>query len=254
MTPRTPKLTRMLGVIFPIALWFLLTDGFGLVSPSLLPSLSETFHLVESQWQRGFLLQDSTATLYRWFCGCALGLLSGIFGGYLLSLSATFRGLTSASLEFFRALPVTAILPLFLLLFGVGDAGKIAMISFPTFLLLTSYVDAAIRSCSRTRFETLRSFGATRLQCAYLLILPEITPTLLLGIRLSLALGLVVAVVSEMFIGTEHGLGQKVYESYMMNNVSSLYAHIVVIGLLGLFSASVVQLLELQTSTWKENY
>lgn len=253
MTSITPQLTRTLGVIFPIAFWYLLTDGFGLISPTLLPSLSETILFVESQWQSGLLLQDSVATLSRWLCGCAFGLLSGIFGGFLLSLSASVRNFTSASLEFFRALPVTALLPLFLLLFGVGDTGKIAMISFPTFLLLTSHVDAAIRNCSRTRHETLRSFGATRTQCTYLLLLPEVTPALLLGIRLSLALGLVVAIVSEMFIGTEYGLGQKVYESYMMNSVTSLYAHILIVGLFGFLSASIVQIFEHQTSIWKEN-
>jgi NitT/TauT family transport system permease protein len=96
----------------------------------------------------------------------------------------------------------------------------------------------------------LQSFGATPFQIFRYVTLPETVPALLLGLRLALALSLVVSIVAEMFIGTSAGLGQRIYEAYMMGAVDDLYAHLLAVGALGFFSASVLQHFEKRSLRW----
>lgn len=241
---------RSIGAALPVLLWYLLGDVCGVLAEDLLPTLSAVVRAVEERVVRGRLTADLLATASRWLIGFALGAAVGTLLGVLLGLSFTLRELFSLPIEFLRALPVTAMLPLFLLLFGVGEVSKIAMVALPCLLLLAVHTEGGIRRTSIARLEMAKSFGASRLQCFFHVTLPEVIPSLLLGFRLALSLALVVAVVSEMFLGTEQGLGQSIYEAYMMNRPELLYAYLLVIGLIGYLAARSTELLERKALYW----
>ena len=136
-------------------------------------------------------------------------------------------------LDFFRSLPVTALFPLFLLVFGIGDNSKIAMVfaaTFPVVVLASAY---GVLHATKTRVRAAAVFGATKWQIFRWVTFHEALPQTLVGMRTALSLALVVVIVSEMFIGTQLGLGQRIYDSYTVNNTRELYAVLLLAGILG---------------------
>lgn len=93
-------------------------------------------------------------------------------------------------------------------------------------------------------------FGATPTQVFKYIVLYEALPQIFIGLRLAVSFSLIVAIVSEMFIGTELGLGQRVYDSYLTNNTTSLYAILLVLGLLGYVLNKFISLIETKFIFW----
>lgn len=225
-------LMRCFGTVALLVLWFLTTEG-GIAPPALLPSPREVLLELFSMFSRGTLYLDLTSTLMRWSLGFGLGIILGVLSGLFLGLLPGWYRAWEFPVEFFRALPVTAIFPLFLLLFGMGDESKIAMAFLPTFLLTLVSSVYGVRNTAPDRKELAALYGASSFQILRFVVFPEALPQILVGIRLALSLSLAVTVVSEMFIGTEFGFGQRIYDSYLTNSVSVLYAMLVLLGVFG---------------------
>jgi sulfonate transport system permease protein len=221
------------GVLLLPVLWLIVADWGHFVSPLLLPSFTDVLTRLWEMLRDGELLPDLLATLQRFAIGFSLGAICGILGGLILGVSNTLYRMFELPIEFFRSLPVTAIFPLFLIVFGIGDEAKIAMAFLPTFLLLLVNTSYGVRQASPERRRMAKAFGANRWQVFWTVICYEALPQIFIGLRLALAIALVVTVVSEMFIGTELGLGQRVYDSYLTNSVSTLYALLLTLGIFG---------------------
>lgn len=181
----------------------------------------------------GTISQDLFATMYRWAIGFSLGVSTGILVGLLLGISSGIRSFLEFPLEFFRSMPITAIFPLFLIVFGVDDSSKIAMAFTPTFLLIVVNTSYGVLLTDPTRRRMAAVFGARTFQTFRKIIVMDALPQIFVGLRLALSQSLIVVVVSEMFIGTDFGLGQRVYDSYLTNSVSTLYALLIVLGVIG---------------------
>jgi ABC-type nitrate/sulfonate/bicarbonate transport system permease component len=228
------QIMRPLWGCLAIALtWLLVADIGHLVSPLLIPPLHEVLLRLLELGRHDTLALDTASTLWRFALGfglgVALGVVSGLFFGVFQKLYSAFE----LPLEFLRAMPVTALFPLFLILFGIGDQAKVAMAFLPTFLLLSVSTAAGVRQADHARRRMARVFGATPVQIFRCIVLYDALPNICTGVRLGLSLSLIVTVVSEMFIGTDSGLGQRVYDSYLTNSVSTLYALLLVLGVAG---------------------
>jgi len=240
----------LLGFLVLAALWLIAVDVFRLVDPLLLPPLCDVILRLVELITNGSLTRDIAATLARWIQGFGLGIFLGTSLGLLLGIMPRIYRIVGGPLDFFRGIPVTAIFPLFLMIFGIGDASKIAMAFLPTFLLMIINASYGVIHTSPERRRALQIFGANRIQVFYHVVFFEALPQIFIGVRLSVSLSLMVTVVSEMFIGTDTGLGQRIYDSYLTSSVSTLYAYLLVLGLIGygLNKASVY--LEKRTIFW----
>jgi NitT/TauT family transport system permease protein len=181
----------------------------------------------------GSLLADFWATFGRWMVGFGLGVVAGIGAGLLLGVLPRLYAYCEGPIEFLRAMPVTAIFPLFLMIFGIGDESKIAMAFLPTFLLMLINSSYGVIHASPERRRVLLAFGATQIQIFRHVVWFEALPQIFIGLRLALSLSLIVTVVSEMFIGTDLGMGQRIYDSYLTNSVTTLYSFLLVLGVFG---------------------
>lgn len=227
------RLLRVSSFILLFILWYLCCDLAKIVAPSLLPPLAEVFdRLVLSLWS-GELGANFFATLHRWLLGFCIGFLLGTLIGIVLGFHRKLYLFFELPLEFFRAMPVTAIFPLFLMLFGIGDMAKIAMAAFPTCLLMVVNSAYGVFNVTPERRKVAKVFGASAMQIISKVVFPEALPQVFIGLRLSLSLSLVVSVVSEMFIGTDTGIGQRIYDSYLTNSAPSLYSYLLLVGLMG---------------------
>ncbi len=231
-------------------LWLGVADWTHAVSPLLLPPLTDVLTRLAQLTFSGTLLADTQATLLRWAQGFGLGAVLGTLAGLGLGTAPRLYRWLEGVIEFFRALPVTAIFPLFLMIFGIGDASKIAMAFLPTFLLMLINASYGVLHASRDRRRAAQVFGATPFQIFRYVVFWEALPQIFIGLRLALSLSLVVTVVSEMFIGTDTGLGQRIYDSYLTNAVTTLYALLLVLGLLGYGLNKLSMSLEKRCVTW----
>jgi NitT/TauT family transport system permease protein len=224
---------RLIGFFILPLLWLICADIFEIASPLLLPPLALVFKRLNILITSGSIFTDLFFTLYRWACGFSFGVIAGIVVGLLLGISLRLRSIFEFPLEFIRSMPITAIFPLFLIVFGIGDPSKIAMAFTPTFLLMVVNTSYGVILSDPTRRKMAAIFGASRFQIFRLIVAMDALPQIFVGLRLAVAQSLIVVVVSEMFIGTDYGLGQRVYDSYLTNSVPTLYALLIVLGVVG---------------------
>ncbi len=236
-------------LLLPIG-WLLCADLFQVVSPLLLPSLKSVVLRIVQLFYDGTIIDDLLATFYRWLLGFSIGVTSGILIGLLIGSWDALREFLEFPIEFFRSLPVTAIFPLFLIIFGIDDSAKIAMAFLPTFLLMTVNTSYGVSLTDATRRKMAAVFGASQAKIFYKITVMDALPQVFVGLRLALTQSLIVVVVSEMFIGTDFGLGQRVYDSYLTNSLPTLYSLLIILGVIGFLLNRLLLLAEARFVFW----
>ncbi len=239
----------VIGPLLILLLWWGLTK-FGIANSFLLPSPEDTFTRLVELFTSGEVFEDINLTFYRWAIGYLLGCIVGIPVGILMGYSEKFYKSFEFLIEFFRSLPVTAMFPLFLLMFGIGDNSKIAMTFTATVFIVIINSAYGVIQTKRTRIKAAKTFGATNFQIFKNVVFFESLPHTLIGMRTTLSLSLIVVIVSEMFIGTEYGLGQRIYDAYTRNSVDELYAVIVLLGIIGYLSNKLFVFMETKVAFW----
>ena len=235
ITGRLAALSLLLPFVAPVlllALWFAVSE-LGLAPALLVPSPGAAFGSLYTLLITGDLLPDIGASLWRWAAGYALGCAIGMPIGLLIGSSPAVYRSSFPLLDFLRSLPVTALFPLFLLLFGIGDSSKIAMAFAATVFVVILNSAYGVLQAKQSRIRAAKVFGASRQQIFRWVIFFEALPQTLVGMRTALSLALIVVIVSEMFIGTQVGLGQRIFDAYTVNLTEELYAVLLLTGFLG---------------------
>ena len=241
---------KISSYLFIPIVWYLVSDVLGLMEVYLLPNFASVLERLSEILQTSDFYFDFFSSFYRWILGYGLGVLFGICFGLIIGLSNSVKSFFDFPLEFLRSMPVTAIFPLFLIIFGIGDQSKIAMAFMPTFLLMLVNTSYGVTLSDQVRRKMAKVFGANERQIFFKIILMDALPQIFVGLRLALSQSLIVTIVSEMFIGTEFGLGQRVFDSYLTNSVTSLYAFLMVLGLFGYFVNKLLLKLERRAVFW----
>ena len=226
------KVLPFLGPLVMAVIWYAVTI-LNLAPPLLVPSPNATFARLYELIATGDLILDVTSSLWRWFAGFMIGCIVGIPIGMIIGSSKWVYQSSFFVLDFLRSLPVTALFPLFLLLFGIGDGSKIAMAFTATVFVIILNTAYGVLQASKSRLRAATVFGATKWQQFRWVTFYEALPQTMVGMRTSISLALIVVIVSEMFIGTQNGLGQRVFDAYTRNFTEELYAILVVTGMLG---------------------
>ena len=210
----------------------------------LLPSLPTMVDAARGVIGDGALAGDLGATVARWLGGFLGGALGGIVLGLVLSASRTLRALTGPVIDFFRSLPATASFPLFLLAFGIGDASKVAMSAFVTFLPVMVATIAGVTEISRIRARSLACFGAGPRFLVTRVYPWQAAALISSALRTTISFSLMVTIVAEMFIGSGSGIGQRLFESFQLDRAGQLYFYLLVSGSLGLAGNTVFTLID----------
>ncbi len=203
------------------------------VDPSLLPSPRGTLKAFVWQFSTGAVLPDLVATVLRMGIGYLLASVVGISLGLLMGSSRAVYESTVTITDFFRSIPVTSLYPVFVLTLGVSDVSKTGMVFFASVLVVALHSAYGVHRANRTRRQMAQLYGATRWQVFRLVVFPETLPQTMIGLRIGLSYALIVAVVCEMFMGSERGLGQRIIETYTTYAIPDMYAMILITGVLG---------------------
>jgi ABC-type nitrate/sulfonate/bicarbonate transport system permease component len=211
------------------------------------------------QWFSGpashlWLTRDATANLLpslgRMLAGWAIAAAAGIAAGVAIGRLPLLADLTEPVVHFARAVPPPALVPVFLVVFNIGTGMELAAIIFGVIWpVLLNSIDGA-RHVHPGHLETARAFRIPPLTRLGRIILPSAAPKILAGLRLSLALALVLMIVSE-FVGSTNGIGREMLEDQSLFNVLGLWDVIVLLGLLGMVLNAAFGLIERRVLAWQ---
>jgi ABC-type nitrate/sulfonate/bicarbonate transport system permease component len=249
-------LARLVVLAAAVAAWQLGTQAAD--NPFFLPP-SQIVPDMYHQWFAGpashlWLTPDATANLLpsigRMLAGWVIGAVAGITLGVAIGRLPLLADLTEPIVHFARAVPAPVILPVFLFVFNIGTPMEVAAIVFGVIWpVLLNSIDGA-RHVHPGHLETARAFRippATRLAR---IILPSAAPKILAGLRLSLALALVLMIVSE-FVGSTNGIGREMLEDQSVFNVPGMWGVVVLLGLLGMVLNALFSVLERRVLAWQ---
>jgi ABC-type nitrate/sulfonate/bicarbonate transport system permease component len=178
-------------------------------------------------------LRDVLATTGRVMLGVMLGFPVGILLAFGLSALGQARSSGEMLLDFVRSIPITALIPLFMAINGIGEGTKVGVSAFSALLVSTITVWVSIKQ-SAERFGVLAHLYKLRgLKWLLLVIAPQSLPAIITALRLAISSSLVLVVVVEMFIGSRDGIGKFISDMTYGDDRAAQYAAIVCTGLLG---------------------
>lgn len=205
----------------------------GLIGPLVLPAPSEVLAALYRLVETGQLWQHLAASLQRlligWLAGTLLGLLFGLAAG-LFSLARA--GIVSLVAALFP-IPKIALLPLFIIWFGIGEESKVATILFGTFFPTVIAVYGGVDNVDRGLIRMGQSFGLPWQSIVRKIVLPGALPAILSGFRISAAIAIILLVAAEM-IGAEYGVGAYVLLAGNLMATDQLIAGVALLSVMGL--------------------
>src|SRR3954471_24982717 len=222
---RLQVLLPFVGVIVLLAVWSF-TVWMRIVDPLLLPSPLATFRTLWEGMLSGKLGVDFLKTVMRTISSTAIAAVIAIPLGILLGSSEKLYRSVEFLIDFFRSTPASAMFPLFLVLFGVGDRTKISVAAFGASLVILFNVAYGVMNARKTRILAAKVMGASRVRVLWDVMLLESLPQTFVGLRNGVSLALVIIVVAEMFIGSQDGLGHSVFEAQQLFEMPRMYAAI----------------------------
>ena len=222
----------LVGVVVLVVAWQIAWWA-GIADPVLLPSPAETAKALWNGFASGQLTGDFLQTVWRTTLSFAIACAIGVPLGLVLGSSVPLYRSVEFIVDFFRSTPASAMFPLFLVLFGVGDKTKIYVASFGAVLAILFNVAYGVMTARRTRVLAARSMGASRAQILRDVIFFESLSQSFIGLRNGISIALVIVIVAEMFIGSSDGLGHRLIEAQMLFNMPTMYAAIFAAGALG---------------------
>lgn len=220
------------GPVILIFVWWV-AYYFTLVDKNLLPSPFATLFDTGVNIVTGDVMTDFWFTLVRVFYAFAIAAIVGVPLGIVLGASDRVYRSVEFLIDFFRSTPATAMFPLFLLLFGLGDFSKIAVAAFAALLVVVFNVAYGVMNARQTRILAAKSMGASRMRIFVDIIFFETLPQTFIGLRTAVSMALVVIIVAEMFIGATDGLGHRIIDAQISYNLTDMYGSILVTGAMG---------------------
>jgi NitT/TauT family transport system permease protein len=233
--PKPPLRDRMLPFIGPVVLFIVwdLVVRLGFIKPILLPTPADTIAALITGLAGGPLLTDFVMTVWRTVQAFVIAAAIGVPLGVLLGSNEKAYRSVEFLIDFFRSTPSSALIPLFLLIFGVSDVNKVAIAAFGALLIVVFNSAYGVINARKQRVMAARVMGASRWQVFKDVLIWESLQPSFVGLRSAVSMALVIVIVAEMFIGSDTGLGHRIIDAQQVLNVKSMYAAILAAGALG---------------------
>jgi len=239
----------LLSLILFVSVWILITS-FHLINPLFLPSPWKVIVAFFQLFSIGRIEADILKTLYRMILGFGLGAIIGIPIGLAMGRSEKVYHSLEFFVDFFRSVPVTALFPLFLVIFGIGDVAKFSIVAWSTCLIVLINTMYGVKNSKKTRTMVANTMGANDFEVFTKVVFFEAVPHIVAGLRTALSMALIVVVVTEMFMGTELGIGQRIFNASITYRIPEMYSVIIVSGLLGFLLNKFFVLIETRLVHW----
>jgi len=214
------------------------------------PPVTRIFAALGESLAAGSILHHSLVTLGRFAEGFLLAAVLAVLAGILLGYFRFLHGLLATLIELLRPMPSVAIIPVAILLLGIGDGMIVSVTVYASLWpILINTIDG-VRNIDHTLVDTGRTFGLSRWRILWQIILPGASPYIVTGLRIGLSIALILATTAEMIAGSK-GLGFFILDEERAMNSANMYAGIVVVALLGYALNRLFLLLETRAMKWR---
>ncbi len=238
--------------VSPVLLLLLWQAGssIGAIPARILASPVSVLGELGSMLGSGALAHHLMVSLLRVALGLAIGVGSGTALGLLAGLSRTGDAAIDPLVQIKRTIPVVALTPLFIVWFGIGEATKIGLIAFATAFPVYLNLHQGIRGVDRRLLDAARSFGLSRLQLVWHVVLPGALPSLLVGLRYALSVAVLMLVIAEQVNATS-GLGYLINDARETMRTDIIVVCLMIYALLGLGGDWLVRSIEARALAWR---
>ncbi len=243
------QLLATLSPLLLIALWEALVR-IRILDARFFPPPSSIVGTFANLITSGELLVHVGASLKRVLLGFLVGGVPALALGLAMGLSRWTRAALNPIISATYPIPKSAILPLVMLIFGLGDASKVALVAIGVFYLVLINTMAGVLNIQPIFLDVGRNFGASRLQVFLTIALPGALPLIFAGLRLGLGIGLILIVIAEI-VGARSGIGYMIWQAWTIFQVERMYVGLVVIAILGWLAALILDAAERILIPWK---
>jgi NitT/TauT family transport system permease protein len=245
---RTYWVLALIGLFTPLVLWAGLA-AFGGLDPVFLPAPLQVLAKTWTWLTETGLLDDMGISVYRVVTGfllsAVIALPLGLFIGSYRAVQALLEPLT----DFIRYMPAVAFIPLVMLWVGIGEGSKIAIIFNGTFFQMVLMVAEDVRRVPAAQVEAAQTMGANRSELIEKVIFPSAKPALLDTLRITMGWAWTYLVVAEL-VAANSGLGYAILRAQRFLQTDTIFAGIIVIGLIGLVTDQLFRLAHRRAFPW----
>ena len=247
---KTTQLLSLICFCLIVLIWCLASYS-GSVSEIFLPTPTAVANKIASMAREGTLWANCWESISRVMIGWFWSVVVALPMGMLMANSKKFSAFVQPIIEFARYLPVVALVPLTLLYLGIGENQKYTIIFLGTFFQLVLMVCDTVSGVDRNMINAARTLGASRLQVYREVILPASLPGLMDDLRLTIGWAWTYLVVAEM-VAANNGLGYMILKSQRYLATDTIFAGLILIGLIGLITDWVFRILTRLVAPWYE--
>ncbi|MDN5843259.1 MAG: ABC transporter permease [Alcaligenaceae bacterium] len=240
--------TTLLLPVVLFVLWYVVSDGS---KNFFFPSLSTILQAFDETWLNALGMHDILASLWRLAVGFIMSLALALLFGVLLGSSKTARDYSEPVFEFFRAIPPSVMIPVLLVISGIGDTSKIAVISFGCLWPMLLNTIEGVRSIDPVLKDTCRVYQLHGLRRLFALTLPAASPQIITGMRTGLSIAIILMVISEMF-ASRNGIGFTIIQFQRTFSIPEMWSGILLLGLIGVTLSLVMRIIEMRVLNWYE--
>ncbi|MFJ7273571.1 ABC transporter permease [Kitasatospora sp. NPDC098663] len=251
--PRPRALAVILRTLGPLALLggWALASATGALTQDVLASPAQVAEAVGELWGNGQLTDALGVSLTRAGLGLLFGATTGLVLGVVTGFTRLGEELLDSAIQVLRTVPFLALVPLFMVWFGITETAKVALIGVATSFPMYVSASGGVRNTDRKLVEAMRSFGLGRWAIVRTVVLPGALPALLSGLRLSMTLSVIALIAAEEINSTE-GIGYLMAQAQNYSRTDILAVCILIYGLLGLTADAVVRGLERLLMPWRQ--
>lgn len=247
---------KLKGVALRLAPWFFIVLAWyavrhsGLVNPALVPAphavLSRFINLLQ-----GRLPMDMLMSTQRVLIGVCLGVAAAVPVGFCLGWYKVLRGFVDPVINFFRALPPIALIPLVIVYFGIGETAKTVILFYAAFFAGVIVMYEGIAQVNPIYIKVSRTLGATDMEIFRKVIIPLTVPHILTAVRVALGVAWATLVAAEL-IAAQQGLGAMIQDASAFFQLDIIYVGIICIGFIALVMDTVLRLATNRLVSWQE--
>ncbi len=245
---------RTLSILSPITLLLLweFLASIHMIDVRLLSSPSLIIHSFIPLLLSGELLYNTFISVQRVFWGFLAGSIPGIFLGISMGLSPLIRSIIEPMISATYPIPKLALMPLILLLFGLGETSKIFTIAIGVFYLVVINTMAGVLTIDTIYLDVAKNFGASRKNFYITVAFPGALPMIFAGLKLGMGMALILIVAAELS-AAKAGVGWMIWRAYDMFDIEQMFVALITLSFLGYIFSLLLDLIEGWVLPWKQH-
>ena len=225
-----------------------------IVGPQQFPSVRDTWDAAKLLFTDGFqntsIWQQTWDSIWRVLRGMVIGSVLGVPLGMWMGLSSRAKSFFDGPVELLRPIPPLALIPLFIVIFGLGDSAAVPLLAFASIWIMIIAARAGMKNVQLSKVRAAYSLGASKRQVLTKVLIPNALPEIFTGIRVALGVSWGTLVAAEL-VGADTGLGSMIFQARLFSRLDVIVVGIAIIAILGVLMDLALRLLERLLIPWQ---